>query len=242
MICATSFLMSLSCRTGLAALCVWSGENAVNCNQNALSARLARTAAEAKRSPASERRTGDILTLCLVTWISLHRSTHNRHRYAVAVPSNRPPFRVMFGRAARLRCAWCGARRGIIRTWFRRYDSCQTCGLSVQRGQEGFELGSASVNAIVTFGAIIVAATISIIVTYPDIAVVPLLIVLGGVAIALPIALYPFTHTLWFAVELLMEPPSPEALADAKRRIAKAGAERSDKSRRAASGHSPDDA
>jgi len=125
----------------------------------------------------------------------------------------------MLGRAVRLRCAWCGARRGIIRSWFRRDDSCQTCGLSVQRGQEGFELGSASINAIVTFAAIIIAATISIVVTYPEIAVVPLSIVLGAVAIVLPIVLYPFTHTIWFAVELLMEPPSAQELGDATRRM-----------------------
>ena len=33
-----------------------------------------------------------------------------------------------------------------------------------------------------------------------------------------PILLYPFTYTTWFAIELLMDPPSGEALATARRR------------------------
>jgi uncharacterized protein (DUF983 family) len=128
----------------------------------------------------------------------------------------------MLGRAIRLRCAWCGARRGIIRDWFHRYDSCQNCGLSVQRGQEGFELGAASINAIVTLGFLIVAGAIATVVMYPDVAWVPLIVVLAIVAIGLPILLYPFTFTIWFAIELLMEKPSPVELARASERVAAA--------------------
>ncbi|MCU1397587.1 MAG: hypothetical protein JWN62_696 [Acidimicrobiales bacterium] len=87
--------------------------------------------------------------------------------------------------------------------------------MSVQRGQDGFELGAASVNAILTLGALVVTAGISIVVTYPEVAVRPLLIALGLAAVVLPVVLYPFTYTLWFAIELLMEPPSPADVAAA---------------------------
>ncbi|MCU1389724.1 MAG: hypothetical protein JWL72_3062 [Ilumatobacteraceae bacterium] len=90
--------------------------------------------------------------------------------------------------------------------------------MSVQRGQDGFELGAASVNAILTLGALIAAAGISIVVSYPEVAVRPLVIVLGIAAVVLPIVLYPFTFTLWFAIELVMEPPSPADLAAAAAR------------------------
>ncbi len=115
-----------------------------------------------------------------------------------------------------LRCAWCGSRHGILRGWFHRFDRCQNCGMSVQRGQDGFELGAATVNAILTFGALVAAAGISIAVTYPAVAVARLLIVLGAVAVLLPILLYPFTYTLWFTVELLMERPSDKELSAAE--------------------------
>jgi len=90
----------------------------------------------------------------------------------------------------------------------------------VQRGEEGFELGAATVNTIITFGALIIAAAVWIMATSPDIPVGPLVVVLCAVAVILPVVLYPFTHTLWFAIELLMDPPSPAALADAERRRA----------------------
>lgn len=87
--------------------------------------------------------------------------------------------------------------------------------MSVQRGQDGFELGAASVNAILCLTVLVAAAAVSIIITYPEVAVRPLVIVLGAAAVLLPILLYPFTYTLWFAIELMMEPPSAADIAAA---------------------------
>jgi hypothetical protein len=131
------------------------------------------------------------------------------------VPQQRPPLGLLIRRAIVLRCAWCGDRPGFRRGWFGRNENCRHCGMSVQRGQDGFELGAASVNAILTLGALVVTAGISIVVTYPEVAVRPLLIALGLAAVVLPVVLYPFTYTLWFAIELVMEPPSPADVAAA---------------------------
>jgi hypothetical protein len=90
----------------------------------------------------------------------------------------------------------------------------------VQRGHDGFELGAATVNVMVTLATLVVAGGISVVVTYPHVAVASLVVVLGIVALVLPIALYPFSFTLWFAIELLMDPPSARLLADADRTIA----------------------
>jgi len=94
--------------------------------------------------------------------------------------------------------------------------------MSVQRGDQGFELGAASVNAVLTFGVLVAAGAISVAFTYPDVSLAPLVIVLGAAAILLPILFYPFTYTLWFAVELLVDPPSPSALRDAEQHISAA--------------------
>ena len=91
--------------------------------------------------------------------------------------------------------------------------------MSVQRGLDGFELGAATINAILTLGLLVLAGATSIIVTYPEVAVRPLLIILGSAAIILPVVFYPFTFTIWFAVELMMEPPSAGDLATALKRI-----------------------
>ncbi len=91
--------------------------------------------------------------------------------------------------------------------------------MSVQRGQEGFELGAASVNAILTLGALIGAAAIAIVVMYPDVSTGPLVAVLVAVAVILPVLLYPFTYTIWFAIELLMERPSADEIERARARV-----------------------
>jgi len=91
--------------------------------------------------------------------------------------------------------------------------------MSVQRGLEGFELGAATVNAILTFGMLVLLSAISVISTYPDVAVAPLIVSLGAAAVIMPIVFYPFTYTIWFAVELMMEPPSPADIAAAAERV-----------------------
>ena len=51
--------------------------------------------------------------------------------------------------------------------------------------------------------------------TYPDVAVVPLVVLSLVVAVVVPLAFYPFSYTLWAAVELKMRPLDPAETADA---------------------------
>lgn len=66
-----------------------------------------------------------------------------------------------------------------------------------------------TINIVVVFGTLIVGLVVGVVATSPDIAVVPLVLILGTVAIVLPIVLYPVSHTLWQAVDLAMHPPDP---------------------------------
>jgi hypothetical protein len=79
-------------------------------------------------------------------------------------------------------------------------------------------------NVMITLAILVVAGGVSVVVTYPYVAVGSLLLSLGAVALLLPILLYPFSFTIWFAVELLMDPPSPAALAAAEELVAALGA------------------
>lgn len=65
---------------------------------------------------------------------------------------------------------------------------------------------------ILTFGALLVAATVAMILTAPDIAVVPIVVASIGVAIVLPIVIYPSSYTIWQAMDLAMRPPAPGEL------------------------------
>jgi drug/metabolite transporter (DMT)-like permease len=50
---------------------------------------------------------------------------------------------------------------------------------------------------------------IGVVVSWPDVAVLPLLVILGVGAIVLPIVVYPISYTVWQAVDLAMRPPEP---------------------------------
>lgn len=74
----------------------------------------------------------------------------------------------------------------------------------------GFELGAASMAAIITLGPVILLLTAMLAVTWPEVEVVPMLVVLGIVAATLPIALYPTSYLLWQALDIVMRPPTPD--------------------------------
>jgi uncharacterized protein (DUF983 family) len=126
----------------------------------------------------------------------------------------RASFVRMLGRAVRLRCPRCGGRRAWLKGWFGRVDRCRTCGYRYER-QEGFMLGSLTVNMILTFGAILAVVVVGMIVTYPDIAVVPIVVGCIAVALVAPLLVYPFTSTIWGAIDLAMHPLQPAEAADA---------------------------
>jgi uncharacterized protein (DUF983 family) len=126
----------------------------------------------------------------------------------------RVSFARMLGRAVRLRCPRCGGRRAWLRGWFGRLDRCRTCGYRYER-QEGFMLGSLTVNMILTLGAILAVLVVGMVVTYPDIAVVPIVLACIAVAVLVPLLVYPFTSTIWAAIDLAMHPLQPAEVADA---------------------------
>ena len=131
------------------------------------------------------------------------------------VPVKPPSVRTAFWRALRLRCAWCGSRRTFIRRWLGKYERCRTCGLRWRR-EDGFEFGALALNTVFTFAALAIGMLIGFVASYPDVAVV------------MPIAIYPLTFTIWFAIDVLTHPPSEEEVAAAAAVVAAGGVPASD--------------
>jgi uncharacterized protein (DUF983 family) len=106
-----------------------------------------------------------------------------------------------FLRALALRCPQCGGG-GILRHWFALVPACPTCGLAFDRGESGYQVGSYLVAMIaieLLFVGLLAAVLIA---TWPD----PpwRLLQWGGPALMAlgPLALFPFTKTLYLAVDL----------------------------------------
>jgi hypothetical protein len=56
--------------------------------------------------------------------------------------------------------------------------------------------------------------------TSPDIPVLPFVLSLVGIAVLMPIIIYPFTFTLWLAIDLAVHRPDEAELAKAAAAVA----------------------
>lgn len=128
--------------------------------------------------------------------------------------SSLPNAFTMFRRAAVLKCPLCGSRRTFIRRWLGRHDRCRTCGIKWNR-EQGFELGSVALNFLFTFLVLAVGMVVAFVATSPDFPVTAMTIGFMASALVLPLFFYPFTNTLWLAVDLLAHKPDEAELAEA---------------------------
>jgi uncharacterized protein (DUF983 family) len=119
------------------------------------------------------------------------------------------------GRALLGRCPNCGGR-DVWLSWLKMRETCPTCGLHFERGEDGYIVGAYMFNIIFAelfFIAIFIAVTI---VMWPD----PpwAFLQYGGVVlmILLPVLFYPFSKTLFLAFDLVFRPAGH---ADGDRRM-----------------------
>jgi uncharacterized protein (DUF983 family) len=115
-----------------------------------------------------------------------------------AAPS---PVRLL-ARALTRRCPWCGRGR-LFRGWFRIVERCPRCGLRFER-EEGAFLGAMALNYGVA-GVVFMAVLIGwMVIDSPDVRVVPLMVISMSVTGAVVLLFYPFSKTLWAAVDVLL--------------------------------------
>ena len=94
--------------------------------------------------------------------------------------------------------------------WFKKDEHCQSCGLTWRRGDVGYELGAAAITAIITFGPLMLVLGAMVAVTWPEVNVVPMFIVLALLAVVLPFFTYGPAYCMWQAIDLVLRPPEPE--------------------------------
>jgi uncharacterized protein (DUF983 family) len=108
----------------------------------------------------------------------------------------------MLGRGMLKRCARCGSGR-LFRSWFTMTERCPRCGLLFER-EEGQWVGAMIVNFAVAMAALVAVLGVGLLLTWPDVPWTGLTVVAVVMVVALPVALYPWSKTVWVAIDLLM--------------------------------------
>jgi uncharacterized protein (DUF983 family) len=109
---------------------------------------------------------------------------------------------VVLARGLLKRCPRCGQGH-LFSGWFSMLERCPRCGLAFERG-EGYWLGAIAINLGVTealFGAMVVAIMVA---TWPDVPWVWPTVAGIALNVAVPIVFYPYSKTIFIAVDLLL--------------------------------------
>lgn len=110
----------------------------------------------------------------------------------------------MLGRGFVRRCAVCGQGH-LFRQWVRMVPSCPRCGLTFAR-VPGHWLGSWFLNIVLAQVAVVGVLIIGVGTTFPDSPMGIIGVIAGLAAVLVPFAFFPFSRTIWTAIDLAMRP------------------------------------
>jgi uncharacterized protein (DUF983 family) len=102
-------------------------------------------------------------------------------------------------RGATKACPSCG-RRGLFKRWFTLRTSCPACGLNFER-EEGYWTGAIFANLFTTMILFILLMVTAFVVTLPEPPVAELIVGSVLFTIAFPLFFYPFSKTVWMALD-----------------------------------------
>ena len=102
------------------------------------------------------------------------------------------------------RCPVCGHGH-LFRQWVRMAPACPTCGLVFAR-LPGQWLGSWFLNVCVAQTAVVLILVVGVGLSWPEPPMVVLSVAAGLAAVGVPFAFFPWSRTIWTAIDLAMRP------------------------------------
>ena len=114
----------------------------------------------------------------------------------------------MLRRGLTKRCPVCGSGH-LFDGWFRMKERCPRCDYKFER-EEGFFLGAYTVNLAISEGLLLLLAIFPLIFllgTNRDVSIWPIVVIGLVAAIVAPLVFYPFSRTIWSAIDLVLRPP-----------------------------------
>lgn len=128
-------------------------------------------------------------------------------------------FFTLVGRALTLRCPRCGGRE-ILSSWLSMVERCPSCGHKFER-MDGYWVGSMILSFAITAGAFLTIFLAGIALWWPDPPYTALLVISLVVSGLTPLLAFPWSRTLFVAVELAVHPLEPHEVAAAAAYVAR---------------------
>lgn len=115
----------------------------------------------------------------------------------------------LVARALALHCPNCGAG-GIFTTWLRLRPACPACALDFERREQGYIVGAYMLNIVAAELLWVAGFLIVLAGTWPDPPWGPLRWGGAVLVLVLPVLTYPFSKTLFLAMDLAFRPAGRE--------------------------------
>jgi len=111
----------------------------------------------------------------------------------------------MLWRGATRRCARCGGGK-LFHRWVKMVPDCPRCGLHFER-EPGYWTGAVAVNTIIIGALFAMVLVTAMVLTLPNLPWVSLLMLVIPLMTIGPVLVYPFSKTLWLAIDLAFLQP-----------------------------------
>ncbi|MBM3658370.1 MAG: DUF983 domain-containing protein [Actinobacteria bacterium] len=117
----------------------------------------------------------------------------------MSAPEGFPGTTKLFVRGALRRCPRCGSGH-LFEHYFTIKEDCPRCGLHFER-EHGYWVGALAWNIAIVMALFIVTFVVIMVLTVPDVPVGLSLLILVPIMLIGPIVFYPFSKTLWMALD-----------------------------------------
>ena len=114
------------------------------------------------------------------------------------------PVGTLLKRGLHRRCAVCGQNK-LFRRWVVMVERCPRCGFRFERAP-GQWLGSWFLNITIAQVAVVGVLIAGVATTWPDPPMVIIGVLTAVAALGVPFAFFPFSRTIWTAIDLAMRP------------------------------------
>ena len=94
--------------------------------------------------------------------------------------------------------------------WVKSFEECSKCGFRFDRGESDYYIGAYTINLIIAELIVVAMFVAAIFYWWPDVPWEKIPYALAAPAILAPIVTYPYSKSLWLAIDLTFRPPAAE--------------------------------